>query len=59
MNSWKFNSTASYTIKLAISDCLKISSDEVYKSVKEFRNGKIVLKDGRVLVLKALDNETI
>lgn len=59
MNSWKFNSTANYTMRLAIADCLKISSDEVYKSVKEFRKGKVVLKDGRVLVLKVLDNETV
>ncbi len=59
MNSYKFNSTASYTIRLAISDCLKISSEEVYRSVKEFKNGKIVLKDGRVLVLKVLDNERV
>lgn len=51
MNSWKFNSTANYTMKCAIANCLNVSNDQVYKLVKTFSKGEVLLKDGRKLKL--------
>lgn len=53
MNSWKFNSTANYFLRFAISELLELDNpSDVYKLVKCIKANKIILKDGRELKLK-------
>lgn len=50
MNSWRFNSTASYVLRAAVYNSLKISPLDVYKTVKSigtYSPDIIETKDGK------------
>jgi len=55
MNSWKFNSSASYHLGKVITDNLNLPYKDIYKIVKSLNpDGTITTKDGQKyeLVLK-------
>lgn len=60
MNAYKFNSTASITLRLAISTSLGISYYNVYNIVKDINNTIIHTKDGKKYLIQLTeikDNE--
>ena len=59
MNSWKFNSQAGYRLLKIISTCLKISINDVYKTVKQIENTTITTNDGKKyeIILKEIKDE--
>lgn len=60
MNAYKFNSTASTTLKLAVSTSLGISYYDVYDTVKDINNTIIHTKDGKKYLIQLTeikDNE--
>lgn len=51
MNSWKFNSTANYFLRISIANLLNIHPGDVYKVVQDIQGDEVVLKNGNKLSL--------
>lgn len=47
MNSYKLNSLSNYILRKAISEALKIHIADVYRTVKEIKNGVVYTADGK------------